>query len=207
MGESADRTAGGGVWMSAHPPRSAPAGIIVPVSRDTGHALPTWALFGVGGILCAGWAGAVWTATHLQADPTLHTVALFLHLASLVLGFGAVLAIDCFGLLWLLGRRRLTDVLAVAAGLHLAIWAGLAGLVLSGVLLHPDLSASLTRVKLVLVLVIALNGLHVWSAHRRLVRSVVVPSRLLLARSALGAAVSQAGWWGATLIGYLAAQA
>ncbi|WP_322760873.1 hypothetical protein [Frankia sp. Cr2] len=189
----------------ADPRRSVPA-VIITMSGDTGRNLPTWALFGAGGVVAAGWAAAVWTATHLQADPTLHAVALFGHLASLVVGFGSVLAIDFFGLLWLLGRRRLGEVLAVASGLHLAIWGGLAGLILSGVLLHPDLSAPLTRVKLLLVLVIAFNGLHVWSVHQRLVRSTR-PGRLLLVRAGISAAVSQAGWWIATLIGFLTVQA
>ncbi|WP_322767338.1 hypothetical protein [Frankia sp. Cr1] len=190
----------------ADPPRSVPA-VIVAMSGDTRRNLPTWALFAAGGVVTVGWAAAVWTATHLQADPTLHAVALFGHLAALVVGLGSVLAIDCFGLLWLLGRRRLDEVLAVASGLHLAIWGGLAGLVLSGVLLHPDLSAPLTRVKLLLVLVVAFNGLHIWSVHQHLVRSAGAPSRLLLARSGISAAVSQAGWWVATVIGFLAAQA
>ncbi|ALO06054.1 hypothetical protein AQF52_0456 [Streptomyces venezuelae] len=42
------------------------------------------------------WASCTWMSLHLHADPLLHKVALFAHLASLILGFGAVLAIDYY---------------------------------------------------------------------------------------------------------------
>ncbi|MFE7546506.1 hypothetical protein [Streptomyces gardneri] len=65
------------------------------------------------------WASCTWMSLHLHVDPLLHKVALFAHLASLILGFGAVLAIDYYGLLWLLGRRSLPDTLERAAnGVH-----------------------------------------------------------------------------------------
>jgi len=43
-------------------------------------AAAAFAVFGVSGI---------WTAGYLEADPVLHQVALFAHLACLVIGFGA----------------------------------------------------------------------------------------------------------------------
>ena len=89
-------------------------------------------------------AASTWVAVHLRADAALHTAALFVHLASLVLGFGAVLAVDYYGALWLGGRKTLRQVLDFTASLHTLVWAGLIGLIGSGALLHPDLGSPLT---------------------------------------------------------------
>jgi hypothetical protein len=168
------------------------------------QSLPTWALWGTGGLTCAVWAAAVWTSAHVHADHTLHKAALFVHLACLVLGFGAVLALDWWGLHWLLGRRTLADVVRLAEGLHLLIWVGLAGLTLSGMLLNPDLSSPLTRIKLGLVLLIALNGLQAHALQWRLDANLEnPPNRRLLVRSAASAGISQACWWGCMVIGFL----
>ncbi|MEU1285664.1 hypothetical protein [Kitasatospora sp. NPDC005856] len=90
---------------------------------------------------CAGLAACAWISTHLDVDPALHTAALFVHLASLVLGFGAVLVADYYGLLWMTRRCALREALGATNRLHLPIWAGLGGLVVSGVMLEPDLSS------------------------------------------------------------------
>ncbi|MBT2387482.1 hypothetical protein [Streptomyces sp. ISL-11] len=162
------------------------------------------ALIGAAAVgVCAVWSAAVWTAAHLRADPLLHDVALFAHLASLVLGFGAVLTVDWLGLLWLLGRRSLPEVLRTADAVHLPIWLGLAGLVGSGVLLHPDPGSPLTQVKLGLVLMVALNGVHAWTLRPRLAALAVPVARRLVVRCASTVALSQLGWWGATVIGFL----
>ncbi|MCP3754196.1 hypothetical protein [Streptomyces sp. TBY4] len=154
-----------------------------------------------------GWAATTWIALHLKADTTLHTAALFVHLASLVLGFGAVLAIDYYGALWITGRKTLSEVLDFTAPLHVPVWAGLGGLLFSGAFLHPDLSSPLTCVKLGLVLVLSLNGVQASALHRRLAATdgVTVP-RSLMVRGALTASVSQAAWWGAAAIGFLNSQ-
>ncbi|MFG2982098.1 hypothetical protein ACGFYQ_12705 [Streptomyces sp. NPDC048258] len=152
----------------------------------------------------AGWGASIWVALHLRADAALHTVALFVHLASLVIGFGAVLVIDYYGVLWLSGRKSLRDVVEYAAPLHLPVWAGLAGLIASGAFLHPDLSSPLTCVKLGLVLLLALNGVQAGVLHRRLAALDGRPAtRALLMRGAATATVSQAAWWGAVAIGFL----
>ncbi|MGW8359366.1 hypothetical protein ACWGK1_02155 [Streptomyces wedmorensis] len=150
------------------------------------------------------WAGCTWMSFHLHADPPLHRVALFAHLASLILGFGAVLVIDYYGLLWLLGRRSLPDTLKGAAPLHVPVWLGVGGLVLTGTLLHPDPNAPLTQVKLLLVLVIALNGVHATALHQRLTDlGRRRPTTGLLMRGGASAVVSQISWWGAVVIGFL----
>jgi hypothetical protein len=162
--------------------------------------VPGWAPLAVAGAVIAGAGGAcLWTAHHVHPDRVLHDAALFVHLASLVVGFGAVLTVDWVALLWVMRRRRLTDVLATATNVHVPIWAGYAGLVLSGVLLEPALDSGITQVKLGLVLLIGWNGLVAMWLHHLLEGEV---RRVVIAVSAVSATVSQAGWWGAMLIGF-----
>lgn len=166
--------------------------------------LPSWCGNAAASLaVCLGWAATTWIALHLRADVTLHTAALFVHLASLVLGFGAVLAIDYYGVLWLTGRKTRREVLDFTAPLHLPVWAGLGGLLFSGAFLHPDLSSPLTCVKLGLVLVLSLNGVQASALHHRLASVDGGPvSRSLMIRAAVTASVSQAAWWGAVAIGF-----
>jgi hypothetical protein len=141
----------------------------------------------------------------LPAPDRAHDVVLLAHLASLLLGFGAVLVMDWHGLLWMLGRVHLTEVLTVTARLTVPVWLGLAGLVSTGALLAPDTGAPLTRLKLALVALVAVNGLQAQHLHRAMVAAQAagrVPGRLLL-RGLSSGAVSQLGWWGATVIGLL----
>jgi len=149
------------------------------------------------------WLGAVTLAQNVQPGAAWHDVALFAHLAALVVGLGAVMVIDWFGLLWVLGRRTFVDVTRTASAVHGLIWAGFTALVLSGILLEPNTSAPLTRLKLALVLVIGVNGLHAHALQPRLryARNDVAPD--LLARATITAVVSQLGWWAAAGIGYL----
>lgn len=73
----------------------------------------------------------------------------------------------------------------------------------SGLLLHPDLAGWATRVKLGVVLVIGLNGLYArWLGLRLDGHDGAVP-RPALVRSAICVAVSRAGWWTATAIGFV----
>jgi hypothetical protein len=161
------------------------------------------------GLVVAAWAMAIAVASVIDAPWPLRRGALFLHLGALVAGFGAVLVVDLHGVLWLIGRRRLGDLLTITDALQPLIWGGLAVLVASGVLLAPNLGLPRTDVKLVLVLVAALNGMwaHELSgrlrAHAAHVAAGAVDQGLLL--KVLGAgAISQAAWWGATLIGFQA---
>ncbi|MGW8554926.1 hypothetical protein [Streptomyces tubercidicus] len=171
-----------------------------------GVPTPPWALVALGVVACAVLAAACWTASHVHADPPLQAAARFLHLAALVVGLGAVLAVDWLALLWLLGRRRLSDALQTACALHTPIWLGLGGLVLSGLFLRPDLSSPLTLVKLGLVLAVMLNGLYAHWLGQRLRHVQERPGRVprrLLVQTGIAAAISQGGWWGASVIGFL----
>jgi hypothetical protein len=171
---------------------------------------------------------AVLLSTRVHASPPVHSTALFVHLACLVLGFGAVLSVDWVATLWLLGRRPLADVLRTARNTHLPAWLGYAGLVASGALLAPDLTSWSTWVKLVLVVLVGWNGLMATRMQapltviaegperRPLVQYGVVftllqaplgrlgepTQRRLLVQSAAMAVMSQVCWWGAMVIGF-----
>ncbi|MEU8610976.1 hypothetical protein AB0C29_23615 [Actinoplanes sp. NPDC048791] len=161
----------------------------------------------VASALAAGWAAMLLAAPHMPAATGIRPFALFVHLAALVLGMGAVLSLDWFGLMWLIGRQDLLSLVRAAQVAHTPIWLGLAGLSLSGVFLAPDTSAPLTVVKLVAVLVVALNGLSAATVQRRLLAlHGTTPPRRLLLRAVLVATISQAGWWTATLVGFVNAQ-
>lgn len=166
-----------------------------------------WTVGAAALLICLGLVSCLWVSSHLRADPALHTAALFIHLAALVLGFGAVLVVDWLGVLWLLGRCSLPETLTTAQRLHIPVWAGLAGLVVSGAMLHPDFGSSLTRIKLLLVLVLALNGLQSKVlTHRMSLHASPAPAPLILLWGAVTAGVSQVCWWGAVVIGFLNAR-
>jgi hypothetical protein len=168
----------------------------------------TWWTVGSAAVAaCLGLTACAWISAHLHVDATLHTAALFVHLASLVLGFGAVLAADYHALLWMTGRCSLSDALVGTHRLHVPIWAGLAGLVASGALLQPDLDSPVTRVKLALVLALTLNGLQAGLLTRRLAGRTGRPrTARLVAWGAATALVSQLCWWGAVVIGFCNSQ-
>jgi hypothetical protein len=159
--------------------------------------------------ILAVWFLVVALASIVEPSWAVRRGALFLHLGALIAGFGAVLVVDLHGVLWLIGRRRLADLLTVSSALHPVIWGGLVVLVASGLLLNPDITLLRTQIKLVLVLVATLNGVWAHGLTRQLesqphqAAAGAVDQRLL-ARVMCAGAISQTAWWGATLIGFLA---
>jgi hypothetical protein len=148
-------------------------------------------------------AAGLWVSLHVQIDPVVRMAVLFIHLSSLVLGLGAVLVADYHAILWLVRRCSLREVGVSAERLQLLIWLGLVGLVLSGLLLKPDLNSTITIIKLALVLVLTVNGLQVRLLSRRI--AAASQWRISLLDGAWGAAsglVSQICWWGAAFIGF-----
>lgn len=158
--------------------------------------------------IAAGWAASIWISTLLVAPPWLHTLALFVHLASLIVGFGSVLVVDWYALLWVTGWRTVRDLRQVDVTLKLPIWVGIVGLLASGALLQPDLDSPLTLVKLGAVLVLSLNGVAItrWTMHLarfpRKTRFGSLP-RAARVRFITSAAISQVAWWTAVVIGML----
>lgn len=155
------------------------------------------------GAVVGAWAALLWMSMHLTVDESLHHLALFVHLGSLVLGLGAVLTVDFQAVMWFFGRRTRADVLGLGRGVHALIWAGLVGLLASGTLLGPDFGSTMTRLKLILVLVAALNGLNAWAIQLRFSElGGRRPSRRLMVRAAATTVLSQVAWWGAVFIGF-----
>lgn len=163
--------------------------------------LPDWALLvAVAVVVLVAEPLVIWGSQVAHPLPVVHDAALFVHLAALVLGFGGVLSVDWVAAMYLLGRRSFLDMVRAADNAAVPIWAGYAGLVLSGLLLEPALSSPVTLVKLGLVLVIGLNGAIALAVHRALSRE---PDLRWMAIGGSVAVVSQLGWWGATVIGFL----
>ncbi|MFD4421644.1 hypothetical protein ACFWN7_09095 [Agromyces sp. NPDC058484] len=159
-------------------------------------------------VITAGWAASIWLGATLTPPGWLHAIALFIHLASLVVSLGAVLAVEWYGLLWATEWRSVRDVARIDITMKLPIWTGLVGLLASGALLQPDLASPATFVKLGAVLIASLNGVALTRWTDRLSR---FPRKLrfrALPRKArtwyvASAVVSQVAWWTAVIIGML----
>ncbi len=154
------------------------------------------------------WVLTVWLSTILRPAEWLHGVALFVHLASLVVGLGAVLMIEWHALLWATGWSTVRELRQADRTMILPVWAGLFGLLASGTLLEPDVTSTATQVKLAAVLVLTLNGVALtrWTSDLARVpptarfRSLPRGVRVGFLTSAI---VSQAAWWTAVAIGLL----
>lgn len=194
--------------LTTERPLLAAAPAPLPGVGEPERTTPLWVLVSLGVLSSGVIAGACWMSGHVHPDTTLQPVARFFHVAALIVGLGAVLAVDWFGILWLLGKRRLSDITSTACALQIPIWLGMAGLVVTGLFLRPNLESPLTLVKLGLVFAVTVNGLYAHWLGQRLERygdDVPLP-RHLTVQSGLAATVSQTGWWGATLIGFLNSQ-
>ncbi len=154
------------------------------------------------------WLLSLWIGTSVVPPEWLHAPALFGHLAAVIVGLGSAVLLEMSGLLWTLRRAHLEDVRRVEHTVTGLAWLGIAGLLATGAFLQPDLGQPLTAVKMVAVLVAALNGVGMTRLTDELerlpgrVRFSALP-RELRAWSVWTAAVSQIAWWTAVLIGML----
>jgi hypothetical protein len=156
------------------------------------------------------WAVAVVAAAVFPLeDPQVSRAALFIHLMSMAIGFGAVIMIDVYGLLWLFGHRTLTELVDLDTAAHTVIAVAVGGLLASGIALQPDLDTFMTRFKMLLVLVLMLNGLsaqRMLHRFRRTLPPTTSGDRIPWAafqRGLAAALISQTTWWGAIAIGFL----
>lgn len=156
----------------------------------------------------AAWALSIWVSQLLSPPDWMHVIALFGHLAALVVGLGAVLAIDWHALLWATGWSSVRELRQADRTLIIPIWVGLFGLLATGALLEPHLDSPLTIVKMVAVLVLSLNGVALtrWTADLARVPPTARYAQLPKAARVgfmTSAIVSQVAWWTAVFIGML----
>lgn len=145
---------------------------------------------------------AVFASSRISPSPFVQSIALFGHLVSLVVGLGSVLGVDYCGLLWFLRRLPLEAMVRQAHRMSPLIWLGLCGLVLTGSLMQPQLSAPLTLIKMICVVGVGVVGVLALSTKRAMIRAMPAVSPSLLHRGLVLAATSQALWWSAVLIGF-----
>ena len=131
---------------------------------------------------------------------------LAIHIVSLIVGMGAVIVIDVFGLLWIFKKVELVFVAKVANTTQKLIWIGWVGLVLSGVglIFIKGYVDNLTFIKLFFVALVGFNGVLLHFVKKS-IESVVgedVPTKLKF-NIAFTSTISQIGWWGAITIGFL----
>ena len=84
------------------------------------------------------WAGVLGSSTRVELGHAAVTVALAVHVMGLVIGLGAVLLVDWYGLVWMAGLRTLSECLRLAQAAHPLIWLGSGLLLASGIGLAPD---------------------------------------------------------------------
>jgi len=159
--------------------------------------------------VCLGWSVMIVAAHQTRTGAVGHRIALVLHLLSLAVGFGTVLAVDACGLAVLAGRRTVAWMVRLSARTDALIWAGLAGLGVSGVFLDPAFGNVATLLNLYAVLVVGLNGVYARTVRDRLPlladgAGVQDLPRPLLRRALVSGLVSQAAWWTSILIGTFA---
>lgn len=136
------------------------------------------------------------------------SILLFGHIVFAIVGFGAVIVIDTFGMFWLLKWKGVTIPLInkVARITQLLIWTGWFGLVATGiplVILKGGVS-NLAKIKIFFVFMLGLNGifLHlIKGSTEKLGENDAVPA-IVKFRIGLASTISQLGWWGALIIGF-----
>lgn len=165
-------------------------------------------LLSAGAACAAAWLASVLVGGSVDPGVEIHRIALAAHILALVLSFGAILVLDWVGLLWLLGRRDVHDTRRLDSAAQPLIWGGLAVLLCSGAMLHPDPSSPATQVKLASILLLMLNGLVLGEAMKEL---QLLPSGTVFTAMAAGLrarllaalCISQTCWWTCVLVGLL----
>lgn len=139
-------------------------------------------------------------------DTPIFYLFLFVHLISLIVGFGSVLVTDFFGLLWLRRKIDLQLMVKISGHTKQLVWLGWGGLVASGIglITLKGYLDNLTELKLFFVVMVGVNGIFMHKIHAILggLNGAVI-SKQLKFRIAVTSAISQIGWWGAIMIGFV----
>ena len=134
-------------------------------------------------------------------------ILLFFHLSFLILGLGSVLVTDLYGLLWMRNRVRFNQIVKVSGVTEKFIWIGWAGMVAVGIplIIMKGEVDNLMIIKLVFVAIIGINGYPLHLLQKKMAEFTdqdVVPG-VFIFRLMLSITLSQIGWWGAVIIGFL----
>ena len=165
-------------------------------------------------IVTSAWAVVVVAAaTFPLDDPWVARAALFIHLVGMASGFGAVVMIDVYGLMWLFGYKTLHELVDLVTVAHSVIGVAVGALLASGIALRPDLSSPLACFKMLLVLVLMING--VWAQQFLVHMKRTLPAEVRgpsipwdgFQRALTAALISQSTWWGSIVIGFLTSMA
>ncbi|BCW37400.1 hypothetical protein StoSoilA2_34560 [Arthrobacter sp. StoSoilA2] len=178
-------------------------------------ATPTRSILSGPGILipalmaaaAAAWVTSLAVGHTCTFDVGTHRLALSAHVLGMVLAFGSVIVVDWVGFLWLIGKRGLHDTSKLERAAAPLIWAGLLGLLVTGALIHPDITSAATQLKMSCVLGLMLNGISLIPVMRRVhalpegtMFKEVAGS--LRARMLVALVLSQAFWWTAIVVGF-----
>jgi len=152
------------------------------------------------------WGDSVLVGSLLAPPREVRIGMLALHLASMILGLGAVLVLDHAGLQYLLGRKSFREVMNMAEDTHLPIWLGYGGLLLSGAFLAPSLGKPIVLLKMLLVLGCGLGGVNAMrlgglASQWRPARPDDKPPARLVVQVLVAGGISQLCWWGAFAVG------
>ncbi|MBI4160791.1 MAG: hypothetical protein HY506_02690, partial [Candidatus Yanofskybacteria bacterium] len=131
---------------------------------------------------------------------------LFVHLVSLIIGFGSVLVVDFWGILWLRKKINTGFLAKIIENTTNLIWLGWTGSIASGIglIVMKGYVDNLTKLKLFFVAMIGINGIFLHSVQKILAKNgeAPLPPKLKF-RIALGSMISQISWWGAIFIGFI----
>ncbi|MBA3679222.1 hypothetical protein H0W80_03490 [Candidatus Saccharibacteria bacterium] len=115
--------------------------------------------------------------------------------------------VDFYGLLWAFGKKTKSQMIDVSGVAQKLIWAGLAGLILTGIVLRPDITNPLVRIKMLFVLIIIYNGLNLHYVRKAMMQQKVQKfsglSKKLAIWSLLSITLSQVAWLGAMILGLI----
>lgn len=155
-----------------------------------------------------GMSASVLFGSALEPPRWVHLGALFVHLGAVIVGLGGAVVLELIGLQWMAGHRSLDEVRRTAQTVTPVAWIAIVGLLVSGAFLSPDLRDPPTVVKMVAVLVVAMNGVAMTRLTAALGRMpALTPFPALPARVKLWcvwtAVLSQSSWWTAVIIGML----
>ncbi len=135
---------------------------------------------------------------------------LFFHLIGFAFGFGAVMLVDIVGILWVLRRVKAKQVIWLSGITQYVIWLALFVQIITGInLLEFDEISLRTKIKLLAVVILGINGLVLDRIRTRLIAFDQADfwklPRAFQAASIAAISLSQLGWWTATIIGFMTA--